>query len=43
MEGQISRPHDQSGGWDWLEAASALTAAKHPEQEEESTDASDSL
>lgn len=32
MEGELTRPHDQSGGWDWLKAASALTASKHPVQ-----------
>lgn len=34
MEGQLARPHDQSGSRDWLEAASALTSCKHPEQKE---------
>lgn len=34
MEGQLTRPHDQSRGWDWLETASALTASKHPDEEE---------
>lgn len=37
MEGQVTRPHDKGGSWDWLEAASALTASKHPEQEEKSS------
>lgn len=30
MEGELTTPHDQSGGWDWLKAASALTASEHP-------------
>ena len=32
VEGQLTRPHDQIGRWDWLEAASALTASEHPEE-----------
>lgn len=34
MESQLTRPHDQIRSWDWLEAASTLTASKHPEREE---------
>lgn len=32
IEGELTRPHDQSGGWDWLKAASALTTSEHPGQ-----------
>lgn len=32
MEGELTTPHDQSGGWDWLKAASALPASEHPAQ-----------
>lgn len=35
VKGQLARPHDQSRGRDWLEAAGALTTSKHPEQEDQ--------
>lgn len=31
VKGQLPGPHDQSGGWDWLEASRTPAASEHPE------------